>query len=133
MGRSKHKPNLSTGGSSKLMNNFKIVDSVPVNASSESEKIKKRVHPSTKALMEIKKYQKSTNLVIPKQSFEHVLCWIVQEIRTGTRIERSVIECLQECFERHVTTQFENINLCCIHRKGRMIMPKDMKLQKNIL
>jgi hypothetical protein len=72
MGKSKHKPN----GSSKLIKNVKVVHSAPANAS--SDKIKKRVHPSTKALMEIKKYQKSTNLVIPKQSFDHVLSWIVQ-------------------------------------------------------
>ena len=127
MGKSKHKSN----GSSKLIKNVKVVHSAPATAS--SDKIKKRVHPSTKALREIKKYQKSTNLVIPKQSFEHVLRWIVQDIKSGTRIERSAIECLQECLEGHVTTQFENINLCCIHRKGRMIMPKDFNLQKNIL
>ncbi|KAH0465850.1 hypothetical protein IEQ34_005953 [Dendrobium chrysotoxum] len=43
-------------------------------------------HPGTVALREIKKYQKSTELLIRKLPFQHIVCEIAQDFKTDLRL-----------------------------------------------
>ena len=87
-----------------------------------------------KALREIKKYQKSTDLLLRKLPFARLVREIQQQI-TGNnelRWQASAILALQEAAEAHLIGLFEDCNLCAIHAKRITIMPKDMSLARRI-
>ncbi|KAL0561895.1 hypothetical protein IC582_002340 [Cucumis melo] len=67
-----------------------------------------RFRPGTVALREIRKYQKSTELLI------------------------RAVAALQEAAEAYLVGLFEDTNLCAIHAKRVTIMPKDIQLARRI-
>ena len=97
--------------------------------------IKKRHYrPGTLALREIRKYQKSTDLLIKKAPFIR----LVKEIqhgklgRTEIRMQRIAVEALQEAAEYYITKIFDDANLCALHAKRITLQPKDMQLAMRI-
>jgi histone H3 len=59
-------------------------------------------------LKEIRRYQKSTELLIAKRPFSRVVKEIFQNIgKKSFRIQRSALEALQEAAEAMITTTFE--------------------------
>ncbi|KAF4348015.1 hypothetical protein G4B88_026835 [Cannabis sativa] len=70
-----------------------------------------RFRPGTVALREIRKYQKSTELLIRKLPFQRL---------------SSAVSALQEAAEAYLVGLFEDTNLCAIHAKRVTIMPKDI-------
>jgi len=90
---------------------------------------KKKLDPGTKALLEIRKYQKSTNLLIPKLPFSRVVREICQEIcYSDMRFQTVALAALQEAAEAYLVTLFEDANMCAIHGKRVTIMQKDLLL-----
>ncbi|PIC50010.1 hypothetical protein B9Z55_000108 [Caenorhabditis nigoni] len=86
----------------------------------------------TVALKEIRKYQKSTELLIRKLPFQRLVREIAQEFKTDLRFQSAAIAALQEASEAYLVGLFEDSNLCAIHAKRVTIMPKDMQLAKRI-
>lgn len=82
--------------------------------------------------MEIRKYQKSTDLLIRKMPFQRLVREIAQEYRTDLRFQNSAIIALQEAAEAYLVGLFEDANLCAIHAKRITIMPKDLILARKI-
>jgi len=96
---------------------------------------KRRYRPGTRALMEIRRYQRNTDLLIPKMPFSRVIREIAQSLRVTTkdlRFQSSAIMCLQEAAEAFLVTLFEDSVLCAIHAKRVTLMPKDMDLARRI-
>ena len=91
-----------------------------------------RYRPGTVALREIKRYQKSTDLLIRKLPFQRVVKEIAQDFKADLRFQLSAIEALQEAAESYMVGIFEDTNLCAIHAKRVTIMPKDMQLARRI-
>ena len=91
-----------------------------------------RFHPGTVALREIRKFQKSTELLIRKLPFQRLVREIAQEFKTDLRFQGSAISALQEASEAYLVSLFEDTNLCAIHAKRVTIMPKDMQLARRI-
>ena len=91
-----------------------------------------RFRPGTVAIREIKKYQKSTELLIKKLPFQRIVREIAQDYNSGLRFQISALSALQEATENYIISLFEDTNLCAIHAKRVTIMPKDMKLAKRI-
>ena len=91
-----------------------------------------RYRPGTVAIREIRKYQKSTELLIKKLPFQKVVREIAQDFNSNLRFQASAVAALQEATESYMVTLFEDTNLCAIHAKRVTIMPKDMKLAKRI-
>ena len=91
-----------------------------------------RFRPGTVAIREIKKYQKSTDLLIKKLPFQRVVREIAQDYNSSLRFQVSAVAALQEATESYIVSLFEDTNLCAIHAKRVTIMPKDMKLAKRI-
>ena len=91
-----------------------------------------RFKPGTVALREIRKYQKSTELLIRKLPFQRLIREIAQEFKTDLRFQSSAILALQEAAESYLVALFEDTNLCAIHAKRVTIMPKDMQLARRI-
>lgn len=91
-----------------------------------------RYRPGTVALREIRKYQKSTELLIRKLPFQRLVREIAQNFKNDLRFQSAAILALQEASEAYLVGLFEDTNLCAIHAKRVTIMPKDMQLARRI-
>ncbi|KAG7271321.1 hypothetical protein CRUP_014718 [Coryphaenoides rupestris] len=88
--------------------------------------------PGTVALREIRRYQKSTELLIRKLPFQRLVREIAQDFKTDLRFQSSAVMALQEASEAYLVGLFEDTNLCAIHAKRVTIMPKDIQLARRI-
>jgi len=86
--------------------------------------------PGTVALREIRKYQRSTELLIRKRPFQRLVREIAQEFRPELRFQSTAILALQEAAEAYLVGLFEDTNLCCLHSKrvSEMIVPLNFVL-----
>ncbi|KAK6035236.1 core histone H2A/H2B/H3/H4 [Cooperia oncophora] len=84
------------------------------------------------ALREIRRYQKSTELLIRKLPFQRLVREIAQDFKTDLRFQSAAIGALQEASEAYLVGLFEDTNLCAIHAKRVTIMPKDIQLARRI-
>ncbi|KRY09214.1 histone H3 [Trichinella patagoniensis] len=91
-----------------------------------------RYRPGTVALREIRRYQKSTELLIRKLPFQRLVREVAQDYKTDLRFQSSAVLALQEAAEAYLVGLFEDTNLCAIHAKRVTIMPKDIQLARRI-
>ncbi|KAI1708129.1 core histone h2A/H2B/H3/H4 domain-containing protein [Ditylenchus destructor] len=91
-----------------------------------------RYRPGTVALREIRRYQKSTELLIRKLPFQRLVREIAQDFKTDLRFQSAAVGALQEASEAYLVGLFEDTNLCAIHAKRVTIMPKDIQLARRI-
>lgn len=92
-----------------------------------------RFRPGTVALREIRKYQKSHDLLIRKLPFQRLVREIAADCKgESLRFQASAVMALQEAAESYLVSLFEDVNLCAIHCKRVTIMPKDMQLARRI-
>lgn len=95
----------------------------------------KRYRPGTRALMDIRKYQRGTNFLIRKLPFQRLVREIVQDMRKGPfeyRFQSTALLALQEASEAYLVALFEDTNLCAIHAKRVTIQVKDIQLARRI-
>ena len=93
---------------------------------------RRRCRPGTVALREIRKIQKSTELLIRKLPFQRLVREIAQDFKTDLHFQESAVLALQESAEAFLVGLFEDANLCALHAKRVTIMPKDMQLARRI-
>lgn len=100
----------------------------------EGQTPKRRYRPGTVALREIRAYQKSTDLLIPRLPFSRLIKEIAQtsSATVGLRFQSSALMALQEAAEAYLVQLFEDCVLCAIHARRVTIMPKDMVLARRI-
>lgn len=91
-----------------------------------------RYKPGTVALREIRRYQKSTDLLIRKLPFQRLCREIAQQFKTDVRFQASATVALQEAAEGYLVGIFEDSNLAAIHAKRVTLMPKDIQLARRI-
>ena len=91
-----------------------------------------RYRPGTVAIREIRKYQKTTDLLIRKLPFTRLVREISQDFKNDLRWSKLALAALQEAAEAYLVGLFEDTNLCCIHAKRQTIMPKDMQIARRI-
>ena len=91
-----------------------------------------RYRPGTVALREIRRYQKSTELLIRKLPFQRLVREIAQDFKTDLRFQSSAVVALQEASEAYLVGLFEDTNLCAVHAKRVTILAKDMQLARRI-
>jgi len=149
MARKSQQPRPSIGG--------KIPRSKSISASSKSETVKRkqrsttasetagatekaarkphRFKPGTVALREIRKYQKSTELLIRKLPFQRLVRERMQQLAHSNidfRYQANAMAALQEAAEAYLVSLFEDTNLCAIHARRVTVYPKDMVLARRI-
>ena len=90
-----------------------------------------RYRPGTVALREIRRFQKSTDLLIRKLPFQRFVREVAQEFKNDLRFQASAILALQEAAESYLVGLFEDANLCAIHAKRVTVMSKDIQLAKH--
>jgi histone H3/H4 len=86
--------------------------------------------------MEIRRYQKSSDLLIRKLPFSRLVRQITKDnfSKPGEdfRWQSTAVLALQEAAEAYLVGTLEDANLCAIHAKRVTIYPKDMHLAKRI-
>ncbi|KAL4759927.1 histone H3 family protein [Aspergillus foveolatus] len=96
-----------------------------------------RYKPGTVALKEIRKYQRSYDLLLRKLPFarlvrEVALDILPADVGSELRWQSHAIQALQEAAEAFLVHLFEDTNLCAIHAKRVTIMQKDIQLARRI-
>ena len=98
--------------------------------STEQKKFKWR--PGTRALREIRFYQKSTMLLLHRIPFMRLIQEISQDFKTDLRYTAEAVYTIQSAAEAYLARLFDDTNLCAIHTKHVTVMPKDMQLARRI-
>eukprot|EP00898_Chlorokybus_atmophyticus_P001465 jgi/Chlat1/2319/Chrsp17S00173 len=141
MVRTKQSPLRSTGGrapckhvSSHPATNSAATDSVTPSSKPSSDGSRKphRYRPGTIALKEIRRYQKTTELLIRKLAFQRLVREINQDFKSELRWQSHAVLALQEASEAYLVGLFEDTNLCAIHSKRVTIMPKGIQLARRL-
>ena len=102
-------------------------------ASQQGTRKPHRYRPGTVALREIRRYQKSMELLIRKLPFQQLVREIAQDLgKMSIRFQSGAIIALQEASEAYLVGLLEDSNLCAIHVKRVTIMPKDIQLARRI-
>jgi histone H3 len=91
-----------------------------------------RYRPGTVPLREIRRYQKSTELLIRRLPFQRLVREIAQDFKSDLRFQSSAILSLLEASEAYLVGLFEDTNLCAIHAKRVTVFPKDIQLARRI-
>ena len=91
-----------------------------------------RFRPGTVALREIRKYQKTTNLLLRKLPFQRLVREIAQEYKSELRFQSHAVLAIQEASEAYLIGVMEDANLCAIHARRVTIFPKDIQLARRI-
>ena len=128
MARTKQTARKSTGGKAPR----KHLATQSARHTGGAHKKPHRYRPGTVALREIRRYQKSTDLMIRKLPFQRLVREIAQEFRIDLRFQSTAILALQEAAEAYLVSLFEDTNLCAIHAKRVTITPKDLQLARRI-
>nr|ALD50081.1 centromeric protein A [Gasterosteus aculeatus] len=94
---------------------------------------KRRFRPGTRALMEIRKYQKTTDLLLRKGPFARLVREVCQSF-SGQHLRWQVfaLMALQEAAEAFLVMLFSDANLCAIHAKRVTLFPRDIQLARRI-
>ena len=117
MTRTKQKPRKSTGGSAprkQLAVKAERQQAGPYGRGG----IKKphRYRPGTVALRDIRKYQKSTDLLIPKLPFARLVREMASEMRHDVRWQALAIEAIQWACEIYLVQWFEAMVRTAVQR-----------------
>ncbi len=91
-----------------------------------------RFRPGTHALIEIRKWQRRKDLILPKLPFARLVREVAQEFMAFPRFAPDALEALRcEC-EAYLVGLFEDTNLLAVHAKRQTIMKKDLLLARRI-
>eukprot|EP00730_Choanoeca_flexa_P007077 TRINITY_DN12275_c1_g9_i1.p1 TRINITY_DN12275_c1_g9~~TRINITY_DN12275_c1_g9_i1.p1 ORF type:complete len:139 (+),score=20.74 TRINITY_DN12275_c1_g9_i1:204-620(+) len=133
MARTKQTARKSTGG--KVAHHKKLATKAArKRALNDGGGVKKarRFRPGTVALREIRRFQRSTELLLRKLPFQRLVREIAQAFKTDLRFQPTAIAALQEATEAYLVGLFEDANLCAIHGKRVTIMPRDVQLARRM-
>ncbi|KAF1974510.1 histone-fold-containing protein [Bimuria novae-zelandiae CBS 107.79] len=96
---------------------------------------KRRYKPGTVALKEIRKYQKTTELLLLRAPFQRLVREICQNVTLEdgpNRWQSQAVAALQEATEAFLVSLFHDANLCAIHAKRVTIQQKDIQLARRL-
>ena len=101
-------------------------------ATSQADPKKRRFKAGTVALREIRRYQKSTDMLLPRAPFQRLVREITGSYDPDLRFAAQALIAMQEAAEAYLVGIFEDTNLCCIHAKRVTVQKKDMELARRI-
>ncbi len=110
MARTKQTARKSTGGKAPRK---QVASKAARKSAATAGGVKKphRFRPGTVALREIRRYQKSTELLIRKLPFQRLVREIAQDYKTDLRFQSSAVAALQEAAEAYLVGLFEYVFL----------------------
>lgn len=92
----------------------------------------RRYRPGTAALREIRRFQRSTELLIRKLPFQRLVREITGDFKRDLRFKGVALSAMQEASEAYLVGLFEDANFCTMHAKRVTIKPKDIQLARRI-
>jgi len=94
----------------------------------------RRYRPGTVALREIRRYQKTTELLLRKSPFFRLVREIAQNMFLSRDIlwQSTALEALQESAEAYLVALFEDTNVVAINARRVTIFPRDMHVVRRI-
>ena len=101
-----------------------------INFQKKKEKI--RFRPGIKALREIRKFQKSTDLLIHRLPFARLVKEITSNYHKSLQWQNMALEAIQYASEDYIIGLMEDANLSALHAKRVTVMPKDIYLAQRI-
>tara|TARA_B100000768_G_C11178694_1_gene331987 strand:+ start:217 stop:729 length:513 start_codon:yes stop_codon:yes gene_type:complete len=101
-------------------------------ADSQVERKNRRFKPGTVALREIRRYQKSTDMLIPRAPFQRLVRDICRGIDNELRFQANALVALQEASEAYVVGVLEDAGSCALHAKRVTVMKSDMQLARRM-
>lgn len=140
MARSRHTITKSQSGKAprkRIISKQAVSASQTINTKNQisTPTFHKRFKPGANAIREIKKFQKSTDLLFPKLPFQRMVRSMVlgRSIDdTGIRFQSNAISTLQEATERHLISFYEDAYSCANHAKRVTLMKKDLQLIRRL-
>ena len=84
------------------------------------------------ALREIRKYQKSTEMLCRKGPFRRLVKELITDLKSEFRLQEKAAVALQEGAEAYLAGLFTDANLEALHAKRVTIQPKDIKIARTI-
>ena len=88
----------------------------------------RRRRPAANAIREIKKYQASGDLLLPKAPFQLLVREVVQERMNDLRIQKEAFEVLQQAAENHLVEVMSAADLLAHHAKRITLKREDVIL-----
>ena len=108
-----------------------IKKSAPADGGMKERKAR-RNRPGTVVLREVKKYQKTVDMLLPRASFQRLVRSICHGHDDSLRFQPAALHALQEASEAYIVGLFEDTNLSAIHAKRVTVQKKDMDLARRI-
>jgi len=133
MARTKHQyARKSTGGQNAQTKKLKAKVALKKAPATGGVMKPHRYRPGAVALREIRRYQKTTELLIRKLPFQRLVREIAQSFKSDFRFQSAALGALQEASEAYLVDLFGDVNLCAIHAKRVTIMQRDFHLARRI-
>ena len=131
MARSKQTARKSTGGKYPR---YHLATHAARKTAPTSAVVKKphRFRPGTKALREIRKYQRSTEPLIRRLPFQRLVKELAQNLAPGYRFQSVSIRALQEAAEDFLVGLFQDSQHCAVHANRVTVMARDISLAARI-
>ncbi len=126
MARVKQTARKSTGGKPPHLH---LATKAARQSAQQIGSVKKPHHycPGMVALREIRKFQKTTHLLIRKAPFQRLVRELAQKIgKSDLQMQSTAVLALQEAAEAFMIDVFSDANLCMMHSKRVTIIAKDM-------
>lgn len=129
MARTKQTARKSTGGKApRKQLTTKAARKTSDAPTPSAGKTAKRFKTGTVALRDIRKYQKTTDLLLKKLPFQRMCRDIANKLNVEMRFKFEALAAIQESFEDFMTNLFEDANMCVKHCNRVTLMPKDLQL-----
>uniref|UniRef100_A0A915M4F6 Histone H2A/H2B/H3 domain-containing protein n=1 Tax=Meloidogyne javanica TaxID=6303 RepID=A0A915M4F6_MELJA len=102
--------------------------------SQQQNKIKAPGEGGSLTLKEIRKYQNSVNLIIPRSAFIRLVRDVSNKLTEGRVLKWKglALIAIQEAAEHYLVDMFEGANLCALHTGRVTLMQKDVKLLRQL-
>jgi histone H3 len=129
MARTKQTARKSTGGKApRKQLATKAARKSATEDQSQSAKKPQKFRVGTVALREIRKYQKSSELLLRKEPFRRMVRFISMGMNKDIRFQRRSIDAIQENLESFITSVLEEAYECVKHCGRVTLMTKDIVL-----
>jgi len=110
----------------------KSATKTPKKADDGVQKTHRRRKAGAVALREIRKYQKSTELLIRKLPFQRLVREITRDVKTDARFQAAALIAIQEASESYLVGILEECFLMANHANRVTIFPKDMEIVRRL-
>ena len=88
--------------------------------------------PGTVALQQIRRHQRSTELLCRKLCVARLVREVTQDFKVDLHFQATALLAIQEAMEAWLVRLMEDMNLCAIHTKCVTIQPRDLSLVRKI-